>query len=51
MASYNHEEADTRMFVHAKHASMNDMSKILIRTVDSDVVLLAIAFLQKLDVE
>ena len=29
---------------------MNGMKKILIRTVDTDVVVLAIAFLQKLDV-
>ena len=47
MAPCNHEEADTRIFVHAKHASVNGMKKILIRTVDTDAVVLAVAFLQK----
>ena len=51
MAPCNHEEADIRIFVHAKHASVNGMKKILIRTADTDVVVLAVAFLQKLDVE
>ena len=51
LAPCNHEEADTRIFVHAKHASVSGMKKILIRTVDTDVVILAIAFAQKLDVE
>ena len=51
MALCNHEEADTRIFVHAKHASVNGMKKILIRTANTDVVVLAVAFLQKLDVE
>ena len=51
MAPCNHEEADTRIFVHAKHASVNGMNKILIRTANTDVVVLAVAFLQKLDVE
>ena len=39
----NHEEADSRIFVHAKHASLNGLNKIMIRTVDTDVVVLAIA--------
>ena len=51
MVPCNHEEADTRIFVHTKHVSVNCMKKILIRTVDTDVVVLAIAFLQKVDVE
>ena len=51
LAPCNHEEADTRIFVHAKHASVSGMKKILIRTVDTDVVILAIAFLHKLEVE
>ena len=51
MAPCNHEEADTHIFVHAKHTSVNDMKKVLIQTVDTDVVILAIAFLQTLDVE
>lgn len=51
LAPCNHEEADTRIFVHAKHASVSGMKKILIRTVDTDVVILAIAFVHKLEVE
>ena len=50
LAPCNHEEADTRIFVHARHASLNGMKKILIRTVDTDVVILAIAFAKKLEV-
>ena len=51
LAPCNPEEADTRIFVHARHASLNGMKKILIRTVDTDVVILAIAFAKKLEVE
>ena len=51
LAPCNHEEADTRIFVHARHASVNGMKKILIRTVDTDVVILAIAFAKRLKVE
>ena len=46
-----HEEADTRILVHTTHASLNGMKKILVRTVDIDVVILAIAFAKKLEVE
>jgi len=51
LATCNHEEADTRIFVHARHASLNGLKKILIRTVDTDVVILAIAFAKKVEVE
>ena len=36
----NHEEADSRIMLHAAHAAYK---KILIRTVDTDVVVLAVA--------
>ena len=39
----SHKEADTRMLLHAAHASRQGHSKIMIRTVDSDIVVLAIA--------
>eukprot|EP00794_Sanderia_malayensis_P001903 gene1903-2161_t len=39
----NHEEADTRLFLHAKHCSQEGNSKVLIKTVDTDVVIIAIA--------
>jgi hypothetical protein len=51
LAPCNHEEADTRMLVHAKHASKNSLKKIMIRTFDTDVVVLAIAYLRKIDAE
>lgn len=51
LAPCNHEEADTRIFVHAKHASLNGLKKILLRTVDTDVVVLAAAFFRELQVE
>ena len=38
MSSCNHEEADTPMFLHAKYAKSN----IVIKTVDTDVVILTI---------
>ena len=43
--------ADAHIFVHARHASVNSMKRILIRTVDTDVVILAIASAKKLEVE
>ena len=38
IAPCNHEEADQRMMLHAKHASLLGHSSISIRTVDTDVV-------------
>ncbi|KAG7160351.1 hypothetical protein Hamer_G001570 [Homarus americanus] len=43
LAPCNHEEADTRMMVHAADALECGHRQILIRTVDTDVVILAIA--------
>ena len=51
LAPCNHEEADTRIFIHVKHASLNGMKKILTLTVDTHVVILPIAFAKKLEVE
>ena len=51
LAPCNHEEADTRIFIHVKHASENGMKKILVRTVDTDVVVLAIALKRKLELK
>jgi len=44
----NHEEADSRMLLHAKHATQYGHHNILIRTVDTDVVVLAIFVAQTL---
>ena len=53
LAPCDHEEleADTRIFVRARHTSLNGMKKILIRTVCTDVFIFAIAFAKKLEVE
>ena len=45
----NHEEADTRMLLHAAHASRSGMEKVMIRTVDTDVVVIALGMLSLLD--
>ena len=48
MAPCNHEEADSRIFVHAYDASSRqDMNDITVHTVDTDVVVLAITFCGK----
>ena len=43
----NHEEADSRMLLHASHAAHS----IVIRTVDTDVVVLAVSVVQELQPE
>jgi len=43
-----HEEADTRMMLHLYHAAAQGHSKAYLRTVDSDVVVLAINLFHKL---
>ena len=44
LAPCTHEEADTRMILHAAHAVQEGYRKIVLRTVDIDVLLLEIAF-------
>ena len=44
----NHEEADSRIMVHVSDAVMQGFHKILVRTVDTDVVVLAVAVVQQL---
>ena len=48
LAPCNDEEADTRMLLHAADAVQCGFTKILLRTVDTDVLILAIAFVEKL---
>lgn len=43
LAPCNHEEADTRMMVHVADAVQRGLTKVLLRTVDTDVVVIAIA--------
>jgi len=42
------EEADTRMMLHLHRNAQQSLAKAYIRTVDSDVVVLAVNFFQKL---
>ena len=39
----SHEEADTRIFVHVNEIAQRGHSKVMVRTVDTDVVIIAIA--------
>ena len=48
LAPCNHEEANTRMVLHAADAVQCRFTKILLHTVDTDVLILAIAFVEKL---
>ena len=44
----NHEEADSRMMLHVAHAAQHGHRKILVRTIDTDVVVLAVMVSQTL---
>lgn len=43
LAPCSHEEADTRMFIHVKDCTRTGHSKIVVRTGDTDVVVLAVS--------
>ena len=45
----SHEEADTRPLLHAFDAGKEGHMKVMLRTVDTDVVVLAVAFFSRLD--
>ena len=47
LASCSHEEADTRMLLHVQDALQQGNRKILLRTVDTDVLVLAVVLLQQ----
>uniref|UniRef100_UPI00358F05C7 uncharacterized protein n=1 Tax=Myxine glutinosa TaxID=7769 RepID=UPI00358F05C7 len=49
LAPCNHEEADTRMMLHAAAAMKSGHHRVLIRTVDTDVVVLAVWMAQELN--
>ena len=51
MMTCSHEEADTRLVLHAYHASQSGCRKIFIRTVDTDVVVLVVSTVQHLSVD
>lgn len=45
----NHEEADTRMLLHAKHAGACTKGKIILKTPDTDVFVLCIAMQEAIE--
>lgn len=47
----NHEEADTRVIVHVQHGCNNGNQKIMIVTVDTDVVIIALFHFFSLNLE
>ena len=47
----NHEEVDTRVFLHVKDMARNGYKKLAIRTVDTDVLILVISFFHELKVD
>jgi len=51
LAPCTHEEADSRMLPHASHAARHGHHKIMIRTVDTDVMVLAVLVAQNLQPE
>ena len=51
LAPYNHEEADTRIFLHVADAIRNRYSKFMIHTKDTDIVVLGVAEMEKLDID
>ena len=48
MSPCNHEEADTRMFVHVRRLVLRGHTDIIISTVDTDVTVIAISCYEKL---
>ena len=42
LTNCNHEEADSRLFLHVRHAAAQGLKKVIIRTVDTDVVVLVV---------
>ena len=47
----NHEEADTRIFIHVTDATHQEFRKILIKSNDSDVVIIAVSCIQDLHLD
>ena len=50
LAPCNHEEGDTWMFVHAADAVNQGCQKIMIRTVDTDVVTITVSVIPSIDI-
>ena len=50
LAPCTHDEADTRMLLHVEDAVKQGYTKVPVRTVDTDVVVLAVMVAQRLDI-
>ena len=51
MAPFSHEEDDTRLFVHVADAVRKGFQKVMVHTVDTNVVVLAIAMFNQIGVD
>ena len=51
VSPYNHEEVDTRVFLHALDMSRSGIQRIMIKTVDTDVIVLAVALFSELNLQ
>ena len=51
LAACNHEETNTNIFIDVKHALARGLKKVLIRKVDTDVVVLAIPYAKQLELQ
>ena len=51
LAPCDHEEADTRMILHVADVVNDGHQKVLLRTVDTDVVVLAVAAATNMDIQ
>ena len=51
LAPCTHEEADTRMLLHVEDAVKHGYTKVSVRTVDTDVVVLAVTAAQRLNID
>ncbi len=51
IAPCSHEGADTRLFIHVADAVRKGHTKLLIRTVDTDVVALEVSVVHRLDLQ
>ena len=48
IAPCTHEEADSRMFLHAKHAVVEGMKRVIVKANDTDVVVIAVSLFPSL---
>ena len=51
ISSCEYEEADTRLLLHASYVANQGMARVVIRTVDTDVVVLSIALNRQLKLD